>query len=226
MALSFVKNKYGSGGTYVSERVFFLIMSATLFFGFAVNAVEVLFFSEFITNLFNTWGPVIFFVVYFVSLIVGVIINALCNISFFSFVGYCMVVLPIGAMLTIVLPEFSPTTVASAFLATSLITLVMVLLAIVKPEFFEKAWKIISVCLLVALVWSMIALFTPFHSSTVWIDWLVIGLFSLYIGVDICIARSESMTLDNAVDAVCGLYLNIFNLFIYILSFIAGNGRD
>jgi FtsH-binding integral membrane protein len=56
-------------------------------------------------------------------------------------------------------------------------------------------------------------------------DWLVVCLFSCYIGFDISFAKNRPRTLDNAIDSACGLYLDIVNLFLRILMIIARNRK-
>lgn len=219
MASSIFKNRFPDTGTYISEKTFYLVISSTLFFGFVVNALEV----TLMRDIFLAWNPVAFYITYIVMLIAGVLINVFSRKPLLSFIGYCMVVLPVGALLSIVLPEFAPTTVSSAFIATSLVTAVMILLAIVRPQIFYKAWMIISVCLFVSLLWSLIALFTPFRSAFVWLDWLIVALFCCYIGLDVSWAKNRPKTLDNAVDSACALYLDIINVFIRLLQIFSRN---
>jgi hypothetical protein len=49
-------------------------------------------------------------------------------------------------------------------------------------------------------------------------DVLVAGLFAFYIGYNWAIAQEYDCTIDNAIDACVGLYLNIVNLFLRVLS--------
>ena len=73
MAFSFSKDRYNNveNAKFVSDRAFYAIVAAVLLFGFAVNAIEVVFFAEAI----STWNPIVFFIVYFVMAVAGVSIN-------------------------------------------------------------------------------------------------------------------------------------------------------
>ena len=53
------------------------------------------------------------------------------------------------------------------------------------------------------------------------IHYLAAGLFALYIGYDMWRASEIPATLDNAVDVSISLYLDILNLFLWILPILA-----
>jgi FtsH-binding integral membrane protein len=220
MATSIFKNRYNAEGKIISDKAFYAILAGTLFFGFVVNALEVLFLYDF----FITWNPLAFYITYIVMVLAGVIINVVSRNPVVSFIGYCMVVLPIGALLSICLPEYSITTVISAFMATTFLTLAMMLIAIIRPQIFYSMFKVLMVALMVALLYEIIAFFSGFGGST-FIDWLVVLLFCCYVGFDVSLARSRPKTLDNAVDSACGLYLDIINIFVRLLSIISRNSR-
>jgi FtsH-binding integral membrane protein len=200
----------------ISDKAFYAVLAGTLFFGFVVNALEVIFLYDF----FITWNPIAFYITYIVMVLAGVIINVVSKNPVVSFIGYCMVVLPIGALLSICLPEYSMSTVISAFMATTFLTVAMMLMAIIRPQIFYSMFKILMVALMVAIIYELIAFFAGFGGST-FIDWLVVLLFCCYVGFDVSLARSRPKTLDNAVDSACGLYLDIINIFVRLLSIMS-----
>lgn len=222
MALSVFRNKNqnDANAKLISDRTYYLVIAATLFFGFAVNVIEVWFFADY----FITWNPVVFFIVYFVSAVAGILINTLSRKPVLSFIGYCLVILPLGAALTLVVPYYSFNVVRSAFLVTALLTGAFMLLALLYPKVFYSMWRVLSVCLFVALLWMIINMFTSFAvTAYVWVDWLVVLVFCCYIGFDISLAKAKPKTLDNAIDSACGLYLDIINLFIRLLIIFGRN---
>ncbi len=222
MALSVFRNKNqnDANAKLISDRTYYLVIAATLFFGFAVNVIEVWFFADY----FITWNPVVFFIVYFVSAVAGILINTLSRKPVLSFIGYCLVILPLGAALTLVVPYYSFNVVRSAFLVTALLTGAFMLLALLYPKVFYSMWRVLSVCLFVALLWMIINMFTSFAvTAYVWVDWLVVLIFCCYIGFDISLAKAKPKTLDNAIDSACGLYLDIINLFIRLLIIFGRN---
>ena len=222
MALSVFRNKNqnDANAKLISDRTYYLVIAATLFFGFAVNVIEVWFFADY----FITWNPVVFFIVYFVSAVAGILINTLSRKPVLSFIGYCLVILPLGAALTLVVPYYSFNVVRSAFLVTALLTGAFMLLALLYPKVFYSMWRVLSVCLFVALLWMIINMFTSFAvTAYIWVDWLVVLIFCCYIGFDISFAKAKPKTLDNAIDSACGLYLDIINLFIRLLIIFGRN---
>lgn len=219
MANVFSKDRYNDpDGKVVTDKTFYLVMSATLLFGFLVNALEV----AFMTEIFLSWNPVVFFIVYAVMAFSGVLINAFSRNPIVSFIGYCLVILPLGALLSIVVPAYSSSTVLSAFIATSLITAAMTLFAAIKPDIFLSLWKVLSLCLFISIIWSVIAMFFM-SSSYVILDWFVVVIFSGYIGLDVSFAAKRPKTLDNAVDSACALYLDIINIFVRLLAIFGRN---
>lgn len=222
MALSVFRNKNqnDANAKLISDRTYYLVIAATLFFGFAVNVIEVWFFADY----FITWNPVVFFIVYFVSAVAGILINTLSRKPVLSFIGYCLVILPLGAALTLIVPYYSFNVVRSAFLVTALLTGAFMLLALLYPNVFYSMWRVLSVCLFVAFLWMIINMFTSFAvTAYVWVDWLVVLIFCCYIGFDISLAKAKPKTLDNAIDSACGLYLDIINLFIRLLIIFGRN---
>ena len=224
MALSiFKKDRYNNiDSKLISDRAFYVVVAAALFFGFAVNALEVWLLYDVVVH----WNMLVFFIVYLVMAVAGVCINAFSRNPLLSFIGYCLVVLPIGAALALIVPVYSFAVVRSAILVTAILAAVFILLALLYPRVFYSMWKVLSISLFVALIWSIINMFTGFAStSMVWLDWIVVLIFCCYVGFDVSLARNRPKTLDNAVDSACGLYLDLINIFIRLLA-IFGRNHD
>ncbi len=216
MALTVLKNSNQNKEQLkiISDRAYYIVITATLFFGFAVNAAEV----WFLTDFFLTWNPSVFYIVYLITAVAGIVLNTFSKKPVISFIGYCLVILPLGAALTLIVPYYSMNVVRSAFLVTALLTGAFILLAILYPKIFYSMWRVLSISLSIALLWMIINMFTSFAmTSFVWVDWLVVLIFCCYIGFDISFAKSKTKTLDNAIDSACGLYLDIINLFVRLL---------
>lgn len=225
----FGKDRYlQSDGEIISDKKFYLIVSAVLLFGFAVNVFEVLFLADYIFAFVSSGANIVwFYVIYFVAAVAGICINAFSRKPALSFAGYCLVVLPVGAVLALAVPQYSFGVVRSAFVVTALLAAVFGLLAVLYPNLFRSLWKVLSLSLLVALIWSLVSMFTGpyFSSGYVWLDWIVVLVFCCYIGFDISLAKNRPKTTDNAVDSACGLYLDLINVFLRLLM-IFGRNRD
>lgn len=213
MANDILKNRFTAEGRALSDRMFYLIIGAALLFGFLVNALEVMF----LTDYFLSWNPTVFLIVYLVMVLAGCLMSVLSKNPVISFIGYCMVVLPLGALLAIYLPAFSYKTIISAFLVTTFLSLFMVILSLVYPKLFGSIFALLGVALLVALIYQIVAIFTGFGNST-WIDWLVVLLFSAYVGFDVSLARVRPRTLNNAVASACAIYMDLIYVFIRLVA--------
>lgn len=213
MANGIMQRRFGTEGRALSDRAFYLLIGAALLFGFFVNALEVMF----LTDFFLSWNPTVFLIVYLVMVIVGCIMSVWSRNPVISFIGYCMVVLPLGAVLSIYLPAFTYKTITSAFLVTTFLSLFMIILALVYPRVFNSIFALLGIAVLVALIYQIIAIFTGFGNNT-WVDWLIVLLFSAYVGFDVSLARVRPRTVNNAVASACAIYMDLIYVFIRLVA--------
>ncbi len=213
MANGIMQRRFGTEGRALSDRAFYLLIGAALLFGFFVNALEVMF----LTDFFLSWNPTVFLIVYLVMVIVGCIMSVWSRNPVISFIGYCMVVLPLGAVLSIYLPAFTYKTITSAFLVTTFLSLFMIILALVYPRVFNSIFALLGIAVLVALIYQIVAIFTGFGNNT-WVDWLIVLLFSAYVGFDVSLARVRPRTVNNAVASACAIYVDLIYVFIRLVA--------
>ena len=213
MANGIMQRRFGTEGRALSDRVFYLLIGAALLFGFFVNALEVMF----LTDFFLGWNPTVFLIVYLVMVIVGCIMSVWSRNPVISFIGYCMVVLPLGSVLSIYLPAFTYKTITSAFLVTTFLSLFMIILALVYPRVFNSIFALLGIAVLVALIYQIVAIFTGFGNNT-WVDWLIVLLFSAYVGFDVSLARVRPRTVNNAVASACAIYMDLIYVFIRLVA--------
>lgn len=202
----------------LSPRQYNLAIGGCLFYGFLANAIIVLSFGD----LFATMNPIAFLIGYIVCCIAGVMFTVSHNPGI-SFLGYTLVVVPIGAVLSICLPGYSGSDILMAIVATGLVVVAMTGLSAAYPTAFAKMGRTLFIALLLGLVIELLAVFLLGYQGDLF-NWLFVGIFSLYIGYDWCKAQAFPKTLDNAIDSACDLYLDIINVFIRLLA-IFGN-RD
>lgn len=213
MANGIMQGRFGTEGRALSDRAFYLLIGAALLFGFLVNALEVMF----LTDYFLSWNPTVFLIVYLIMVLVGCIMSVWSKNPVISFIGYCMVVLPLGAVLSIYLPAFSYKTITSAFLVTTFLSLFMIILALVYPRVFNSIFALLGIAVLVALIYQIVAIFTGFGNNT-WVDWLIVLLFSAYVGFDVSLARVRPRTVNNAVASACAIYMDLIYIFIRLVA--------
>ena len=136
-----------------------------------------------------------------------------------SFIGYNLVVLPIGVLLSLLLLGFPVGIVVKAMALTGMVTATMMLLAIIRPQFFLGLGRTLFLTLIIGIVAEVVATWLFGYRGAIF-DWLFVILFSGYIGYDVAKSQAYPKTLDNAVDSALDIYLDVINLFIRLLSIL------
>ncbi|MBQ7848270.1 MAG: US12 family protein [Clostridia bacterium] len=204
----------------ISAGAYNAILMGLVLYGFIVNAAMVAFLSPVLYGI----DYIPFLIGYFVCVIAGTFCAA-SDKPAMSFLGYNLIVLPIGVLLCQVIPAYSSDLVMQAILLTGAISLVMLVLAAVCPHWFAGIGRTLAISLGVGLVLSLGSWLLGFSD-----DFLVWGfaiIFTLYIGYDLGRSQAFPKTLDNAIDSALDLYLDIINLFLRILRILAkARSRD
>ncbi len=216
---AFAARRYDPNAKTLSDRAYYLTIACVLLFGFGVNALMVGVFADKIANV----NPLAFIISYCIMVPAGIIINVFSRRAWLSFIGYCMVVLPLGMFLALLLPLYAVKYVFAAFVATFCITGAMVIFAAFFPSVFYSYFKLISICVLVGMLANLILALCGRVAYSDWLSWLITALFAAYIGLDVCYARNRPKTLDSAIDSACGLYVDIIYVFLRLLAIIARN---
>ena len=210
----------------LSARVYNAVIIGVLLWGLLVNYLLCRYAVSFAMNL----NPIVLLVGYLVLAFGGTIISAKSHNPGISFLGYNMVVVPFGLVISLLVEAYGgidSSVVTYAFLYTLLIAVGMMGLVMIAPQFFEKIGGALLGALIGAIVCEtvMLIFFRGNQAANNIINWAVAGIFSLYIGYDIYRSQQYPMTLDNAVDSALDIYLDIANLFIRILE-ITGKKDD
>ena len=207
-------------GTMVTERAYNLTIGLTLLWGVLINVVMATFFVYQILSL----NYLLVVILYFAGTIGCSILVHKSSSPAVSFAGFTSMAISMGLLLTFYVTAFTGHSVAYAFIATALITVIMVLLSMLYPEFFRNLGRTLFVsligCILIELIGSLV-LGLP---MTI-IDYAVALIFCGYIGLDWHRAQQFPKTMDNAVDSAADIYLDVVNLFVRILS-ITGKRRN
>lgn len=205
----YVETKKGN----LSIRAYNLVIGLVLLWGFGVNMLM----CTFCTDIFMSWNPVTVVIGYFVVAIAGIAICKLSKNAVVSFIGYNMVVVPVGVILSIALTQYDQISIMSALMVTAAVTIIMIILASIIPNIFLSMGKVLFACLVGVIIFELIFMLIGITTPSLW-DIGVALIFCGYIGYDWAEAQEKEYTLNNAVDSVVGLYLDIVNLFIRILS--------
>ena len=164
--------------------------------------------------------PLLFFLGFLACAFAGIFIFNRSDKPAISFLGYNLVVLPFGLMLTLVIASYADPRydglVLEAIQTTGFVTLVMMMLGSMFPRFFQKIVGALTIALIAVILVELIGWFI-FGWNHGAIDWVVAAIFCGYIGYDWGRANAIPKTLDNAIDSAAALYMDIINLFIRIL---------
>ncbi len=207
-------------GDQISVRRYNAVMLLTLLWGFLVNTVMVYYFAIPIMRLLSGVGRLWIFIGYFVLAIAGIAISARSTNPWISFLGYNLLVLPIGVLLCLILPGIPVAIVTKALLLTGIVTATMTLLGLVAPNVFLGMGRTLFIALIVGILAELVATFL-FHYTGTAFDWLFVVLFSGYIGYDVAKSQIYPKTVDNAVDCALDIYLDIINIFIRLLALLS-----
>ncbi|MGL5359834.1 MAG: Bax inhibitor-1 family protein [Shewanella sp.] len=193
-----------------------LIIGLTLIWGFAVNYWMVTHINPDDLNRIHPW---IFLAGYFASCFLGIYLFHKSAHPVVSFVGYNLVVVPFGLVINMVVVRYDPQMVTEAIRLTGLVTLGMMALGTLFPQFFRKIAGALGIALLLVIIVELIEIIA-FNTHHGFIDWLVVLIFCAYIGYDWGRANQIPKTIDNAIDSAAALYMDIINLFLRTLRIV------
>lgn len=203
----------------ITSQSYNMIIGAVLLYGFIINMIMVACCYELVASM----NPIVFFIVYFVMALAGGFMVHHSSSPVVSFIGYNFIVIPMGLCLTLLINLYSfagyQSTIITAFLITTIVTLAMMGLSAAFPDFFLSIGKTLFVSLLITVIAELILFFVGIQLGI--IDYVVVVIFCGYIGYDWAKANAQVKTVDNAIDSASELYVDIVNLFIRILRILA-----
>ena len=138
-----------------------------------------------------------------------------------SFLGYNMLVIPFGLMLSMIVQLYSPMVVFEALFLTAMIMFVMIIAATIIPEWFKGLGTVLFIALIGLIIAEVICVFIGI--TPLWISAISALIFSCYIGYDWTMAQAGPKTLDAAIDSALNIYLDIVNLFLDLLRIVGDN---
>lgn len=221
-SIKLYNNKYQRGVetplNLISDRVYNLIIGGCLLWGFFLNALIVATLTEWVLTL----NSFVVLIGYIVSCFAGITIYSKSTNAFISFLGYNLIVVPIGVVLTYFLYGVDPGLIFQAIVTTGGVTLIMMIAAGIYPRFFLSIGKTLFITLIAVIIVELLIMLI-FKVNPAIFDWAVAIIFCGYIGYDWARANAQERTADNAVDGAASLYVDIINLFIRILSILGRN---
>ena len=212
-----VFDRIGTESDQISPAYYNLVLGLTLLWGFAINYLMV---KNIDPGLF-AGSPILFMIGYFACSITGMVIVQKSDKPLISFLGYNLVVLPLGLLVNMVVAQYDPRIVQDALRTTGMVTFAMMILGSLFPKFFQKIAGALTIALIAVILIELVSVFF-FKTHHGIFDWIVALIFCGYIGYDWARANMIPKTVDNAIDSAAALYMDIVFLFLRILR-ILGN---
>lgn len=202
-----------SEGKEIGASTYNLLIGLVLCWGFFVNYWMVLNIPVASIQAINQW---VFFIGYFACCFLGIYLFNSSDNPAVSFVGYNLVVVPFGLVINLVVSQYDPRLILEAIKVTGMVTLLMMCMGAMFPQFFRKIGGALTVALVAVIIVELVMIFV-FKTHQSWLDWAVVLIFCGYIGYDWARANQIPKTVDNAIDSAAALYMDIINLFLRIL---------
>lgn len=207
----------------IDRQKYNMIMGGIVAYGLIINLIL----CKAVPHVYEYINPLLFLLIYFALVIMGTIMSARSGNPVISFIGYNMVVVPCGLVVSMTVEAYGgvdSAIVGQAFTYTLCITGIMIAASMLMPAVFETIGRYLFVGLIAVLIGSVVGIFINGVFNVM--SWVGALLFSLYIGYDFYRAQQYTPTLDNAVDCALDIYLDIINLFLRLLSILGRRSRD
>jgi len=217
-----------SGHDTLGARVYNGLVVGYVFAGFILAALM----STLTTgvDLSNGWVAVGFIVGYLAVSFTGILLVTRNHSAGLSTVGFGLVASAVGLLLGPCLAHYTGESILTALAVTGLITLMTGLIGISIPKSLGHWAGWLSVGLVVVLCGTIgLQLLSLFMSVapvlSVW-GWLVVAFFSALLVFDFNRAMHLPKNAVNAIDAATGIFLDVANVFIWILRLLGGGGSN
>ena len=198
----------------ISDRAYNAVMLGVVVWGLLVNLVL----CACVGDVYRYISPGVFLIIYLVCVFGGIMLAGRSSNPAVSFLGYNLVVVPLGLVISTLVWEYGgldSQVVRDAFMYTLISTLGMLGIEMMFPSFFDRLGGALLGCLIALVVCELVLLLLRIPQNVT--DWIASAMFSLYVAYDVHRSQQFPKTLDNAVDCALDIYLDIANLFIRLL---------
>ncbi len=202
------------GDEIITDRKYNAIMGGTILWGIIINIILCYRCGDTVMMM----NPLSFYIAYFILVIAGTLMMARSDSPVVCFIGYNMVVVPVGLAISCLVTLYGgpgSTVVTMTFLYTAIITGCMIALSVIYPDFFGRLGGILFSALMGLVICRIINIF--FGYDYFMYSCISAALFSLYIAYDYWRAQTYVKTVYNAIDGAASIYLDIVNLFSSLL---------
>ena len=205
----------------VTAGLYNLIIGGVLLWGLLIVALITHFFGAFISNEINY---IVLIILYFVMSFAGSFIVHKSKNPAISFLGFTILAAGMGMLLSVVLIYYPSSTIMTAFLITMIITGSMMVAGMLFPQFFFSIARVLFFALIVAVIASFVT--ALLGRNLIWLDYIIIVIFSGFIGFDWARAQQYPKNLDNAIDSAADIFIDVINIFIRVLSILGRKSND
>ena len=193
-----------------------LVIGAVLMWGLFINYLMALYLTYYIIQI----NYLAVLAVYLITSLGCVHVIYKSNIPLVSFLGFTGLSAAMGLLLTYYLTLFDQSLIYDAFLLTTIVVGLVLIAAAFFPAFFLSLGRTLFLTLLIGLIVELIAgIVLRLNVSAM--DYVVVLVFSGYIGYDWSKAQQFPRNLDNAIDSAADIYVDIVNIFMRILSILS-----
>ena len=222
--------RWYDGAQVLTDSAYNRMIGLMLIYGFGVNALITYFTRVPILNMvYSNSGRfstifLLFLVAYFALCIGGNAVMRKAETTARCFLGYSMIVVPVGLVVSVGTSVYDPDLITRAMFLTCIVSAGMMLLGILRPDFFFRIGTSLGCALGVAIIVELVSSLIFRRSVTV-LDWIIVVIMSLYVGYDWARANALQKTAHNAIVVSASLYLDIINIFLRILRILARSKR-
>lgn len=209
------ENSFHTTGEEVTEQQYNMIIGVMLLYGFVVNAILCFALTKQVMRI----NPVALVVIYFAGMIIGMIVCRKTQNPVVSFIGYNLIVVPLGLFITPILAMYQISTIRYAFCVMAVCTLLMIGLANMYPVFFRSIGRMLFGCFLVAMLGEVIMWCVGLSSGI--FDFVFVGLLMGYVGFDWAVAQNKRKTKANAIISAGLIFADMIYMLIRLLRILS-----
>lgn len=209
----------------LSERVYNLILGSVICYGILINVLLLQYIAPDFMPVAGKINIIILLLAYVLFCAAGCFIARRSSSPVVSFIGYNMVILPVGSLVAIMMEELDSDVTYHILLITGIVTIVMLLAIILYSALFKNFKRMLGVTSAGILAAYLICRFIM-DISPEEVSWIIAVIFSLYIGNDWIKAQSYVKTPDNAVDSAVDIYVDLFELFLPVIQMADKNTEE
>lgn len=199
------------GEKRLSNRSYNIIYGFSTFCGVAISAlVAYMCKDSFATQTYLA------LIVGFICGLVGTIIASCADTIKKCIAGYVALSVSVGIMVSTIVNLYSLSSIYYALGLTCIIIFIMIIIACIFPNVFGRMSGTLCCALGAMIIVELIAYIGGQHDSAIY-DYVVIGIFTLFVATDFQTAQESPKTAFYAVRNSVDIYLDFINLAIRLL---------